>query len=68
MPAVAARLAEVPVHEGGHRAAVRALVDIGDYFVVLARERVEPNSEQFEQNVAHLRSATARAGTDRGIG
>jgi AcrR family transcriptional regulator len=36
-----ARLDEVPVHEGVTRV-VRALVDVGDLFVVLARERARP--------------------------
>lgn len=47
----AARLDEVPVDEGVSRA-VRALVGVGDYLIVLARERVRPQPEQFEQAVA----------------
>ena len=46
-----ARLDAVPVHDGITRA-VRALVDVGDYFVVLTRERVEPNPDQFERSLA----------------
>src|ERR687885_1764534 len=42
----AARLAEVPVDEGLSRA-VRALVTVGDRFVVLARERGRPDPEEF---------------------
>ena len=32
--------------------AVRALVDVGDYFIALARERIRPAPEQFEENIA----------------
>jgi AcrR family transcriptional regulator len=46
-----ARLDQVPVHEGFARA-VRALVVIGDYFVVLTRERARSSPEGFEQRVA----------------
>ena len=46
----AARLEEVPTHEAITRV-VRALVEVGDAFVVLARERVEPDAEQFERGV-----------------
>ena len=46
-----ARIDEVPVEEGVARA-VRALVEIGDYFIVLARERVQPEAEQFDQTIA----------------
>lgn len=56
----AARLEEVPTHEGITRV-VRALVEVGDAFVVLARERVEPDAEQFEQSVgARLRQLVER--------
>jgi AcrR family transcriptional regulator len=44
----AARIADVPVDEGVVRA-VRALTEVEDSFVVLARERVRPDSEQFER-------------------
>jgi TetR/AcrR family transcriptional repressor of mexCD-oprJ operon len=47
----AARIDEVAAEEGVRRA-VRALVDVGDYFVVLARERVEPDAEEFERGLA----------------
>jgi hypothetical protein len=30
---------------------VRALVEVGDAFIVLARERVQPDAEQFEHGV-----------------
>ncbi|MDQ3889006.1 MAG: TetR/AcrR family transcriptional regulator [Actinomycetota bacterium] len=46
-----ARIDEVPAEEGVRRA-IRALVDVGDYFVVLAREQVRPDEEQFEEGVA----------------
>lgn len=56
-----ARIDEVPVEEAVRRA-VRALVDVGDYFVVLARERVRPDPEQFEDGVeAPLRRLFERA-------
>jgi AcrR family transcriptional regulator len=47
----AARLDDVAIDEGVARA-VRALVGVGDYLTVLARERVRPDPEQFEQAVA----------------
>jgi TetR/AcrR family transcriptional repressor of mexCD-oprJ operon len=46
----AARIDEIPVADGIARA-VRALVDVGDLFVVLARERLRPEGEQFERHV-----------------
>ena len=46
----AARIDEIPVSDGISRA-VRALVDVGDLFVVLARERLRPEGEQFERHV-----------------
>jgi TetR/AcrR family transcriptional regulator, mexCD-oprJ operon repressor len=47
----AARIEEVAAEEGVRRA-IRALVEVGDSFVVVARERVRPDPEQFEQSVA----------------
>ncbi len=47
----AARLDEVEVDEGVRRA-VRALVEVGDYLLVLTRERIRPNSEQLEQGIS----------------
>lgn len=47
----AARIDEVSPEEGIARA-VRALVDVGDAFVLLARERVRPDPERFERSVA----------------
>ena len=46
-----ARIDQVPAEEGITRA-VRALVDVGDYFVVLAREQVKPDTEQFDRRLA----------------
>lgn len=46
-----ARIDEVAPGEALARA-VRALVDVGDPFIVLARERVRPDPEQFERGLA----------------
>jgi TetR/AcrR family transcriptional regulator, mexCD-oprJ operon repressor len=46
-----ARIGEVPPDEGVSRA-VRALTDAGDPFIVIVRERVRPNPEEFEDAVA----------------
>ena len=46
-----ARISEVSPDEAVTRA-VRALADVGDAFVVLARERVRPNRRQFDDAVA----------------
>ena len=46
-----ARIGEVPPDEGVTRA-VRALADVGDPFIVLARERVRPDRRQFDSAVA----------------
>jgi TetR/AcrR family transcriptional regulator, mexCD-oprJ operon repressor len=45
-----ARIDEVAPEEGIARA-VRALVDVGDYFVLLARERVRSDPERFERRL-----------------
>jgi TetR/AcrR family transcriptional regulator, mexCD-oprJ operon repressor len=45
-----ARVEEVAAEEGVKRA-VRALIEAGDPFTVVARERVRPDPEQFEQRV-----------------
>jgi TetR/AcrR family transcriptional regulator, mexCD-oprJ operon repressor len=47
----AARIDAISVPEGVTRA-VRALVDVGDLFIVLARERLRPEEERFESDVA----------------
>src|SRR5215212_6143543 len=46
----AARLDQVPVQEGFTRA-VRALVAVGDYFVVLAREHSTLDPAEFDRRV-----------------
>jgi AcrR family transcriptional regulator len=57
----AGRLEEVPVPEGFERA-VRALVAIGDSFVVVARESARPDPEEFELRIASpLRKLIERA-------
>ena len=47
----AARLEEVAVADGTERA-VRALVTVGDSFVVLARDRGRPDTGDFEERIA----------------
>lgn len=60
----AARIDEVPIEEGISRA-IRALVDVGDYFVVLARERVRPASEGVERRLTQpLRDLIERGQLD----
>lgn len=46
-----ARIEEVPAEDGIGRA-VRALVEVGDAFVAVAREHVRPVAEEFERSVA----------------
>lgn len=46
-----ARIGEVQFEEGVTRA-VRALVDVGDYFVALARERIRPAPDEFQEKLA----------------
>jgi TetR/AcrR family transcriptional regulator, mexCD-oprJ operon repressor len=56
----AARLDAVGIEEGLARA-VRALVAVGDYFVVLARERARAEPDEFERRVkAALRGLIER--------
>jgi TetR/AcrR family transcriptional regulator, mexCD-oprJ operon repressor len=50
MRLASARIEEVAAAEGVKRA-VRALIEVGDPFVVVARERVLPDPEQFERSV-----------------
>lgn len=47
----AARIDEVTPEDGVTRA-VRALVDVGDYFIALAREKIRPEPDQFDARVA----------------
>jgi AcrR family transcriptional regulator len=57
----AGRLQDVPVPEAFERA-VRALVAVGDYFVVVSRENARPDPAEFEQRVASpLRGLIERA-------
>ncbi len=57
---LSARLGEVSVEEGVARA-VRALVEVGDLFIVLARERVRPEPDVFESSLgAPLRGLVER--------
>ena len=59
-----ARIDEVPPDQAITRA-VRALVDVGAPFLVVARERVSPDSEQMEGNIgAPLRRMLERAQRD----
>ena len=59
----AGRLQDVAVPEAFERA-VRALVAVGDSFVVVARENARPDSAEFEQQVATpLRTLIQRAQT-----
>jgi TetR/AcrR family transcriptional repressor of mexCD-oprJ operon len=46
-----ARIEEVEPDAGVTRA-VRALVEVGDYFIALTRERIRPAPEDFEENIA----------------
>jgi TetR/AcrR family transcriptional regulator, mexCD-oprJ operon repressor len=45
---------------------VRALVDVGDLFVVLARERLRPDGEQFERHVVGPLRALVERGQSSG--
>ena len=57
---LSARLDEVSTEEGVTRA-VRALVEVGDLFIVLARERVRPDPDVFESSLgAPLRGLVER--------
>jgi TetR/AcrR family transcriptional regulator, mexCD-oprJ operon repressor len=57
----AGRLEEIPVPDAFERA-VRALVAVGDYFVVVSRENARPDPGAFEQQVASpLRGLIERA-------
>jgi AcrR family transcriptional regulator len=63
----AARIDEVAPEEGVARA-VRALVDVGDAFVLLARERAGSDPERFERSLAQpLRHLLQRGQTDGDI-
>jgi TetR/AcrR family transcriptional regulator, mexCD-oprJ operon repressor len=63
----AARIDRVPAEEGVSRA-VRALADVGEAFVVLAREHIRPDREQFERVVdAPLRALFERGQAEHTI-
>ena len=63
-----ARLDEVSIEEGISRT-VRALVEVGDLFIVLARERVRPDPDVFESSLAApLHRLIERGQTCGGIG
>ena len=61
----AARLDEVAIEEAFTRA-VRALVVVGDYFVVLARERATVAPEEFDQRVGGVLRALIERGRSLG--
>ena len=56
-----ARIDEVAPEEGVARA-VRALVDVGDWFVLLARERRRSDPERFERQLDRADPPAVRAG------
>jgi TetR/AcrR family transcriptional repressor of mexCD-oprJ operon len=55
-----ARIEEVGAAEGVVRA-VRAMLEVGDLFVVLARERVRPDPDSYDRLMAPLRRLIDRA-------
>ena len=59
-----ARIDEVAPEEGIARA-VRALVDVGDSFVLLARERVRSDPERFERSAQPAAAPALRARSGR---
>jgi TetR/AcrR family transcriptional regulator, mexCD-oprJ operon repressor len=61
----AARLDQVPVEEGVARA-VRALVEVGDPFIVLARERVPPDRNAFTTTLERPLRGLVERGQDTG--
>jgi TetR/AcrR family transcriptional regulator, mexCD-oprJ operon repressor len=61
----AAGLANVSVEEGVARA-VRVLVGVGDYFIVLERERVRPDAAQLEERLAAPLRALMERGQETG--
>jgi TetR/AcrR family transcriptional regulator, mexCD-oprJ operon repressor len=63
---LAAGLPNVSVEEGLARA-VRVLVGVGDYFVVLARERVRPNPAHLQQRLLAPLRALLERGQETGI-
>jgi AcrR family transcriptional regulator len=61
----AARIDQVAPEEGVARA-VRALVDVGDLFVLLARDRVSADPERFERRIARPLSELFERGQAEG--
>jgi AcrR family transcriptional regulator len=61
----AARLEEVAIDEAFTRA-IRALVLVGDYFVVLARERASVDSAEFERQIGGVLRAMLERGQTLG--
>jgi AcrR family transcriptional regulator len=61
----AANLDNVSIEEGVARA-VRALVTVGDHYVVLAREHVHPDPDEFERRLAAPVRALLERGQDTG--
>ena len=62
----AARLESVGPEEGVIRA-VRALLEVGDYFTVLARERVRPEFEAYERLVMMPLRQLCERGREMGV-
>jgi TetR/AcrR family transcriptional repressor of lfrA len=62
----AAGLGNVSVEEGIARA-VRVLVSVGDYLIVLARERVRPDAAQLERRLALPLRALLERGQETGV-
>jgi TetR/AcrR family transcriptional repressor of mexCD-oprJ operon len=62
-----ARINEVALEDGVARA-IRALVEVGDYFIVLARERIRPEPEDLEEKIAiPLRQLVERGQATGGV-
>jgi AcrR family transcriptional regulator len=61
----AARLDDLPAEEALTRA-VRVLVGVGDYFVVLARERAHVDEGEFERRIASVLRGLIDRGRDGG--
>jgi|SRR5919108_6236613 AcrR family transcriptional regulator len=62
----AARIDEVPVHEGITRA-IRTLVEVGDGFIVLASDRPRTDSEEFERHVTRPIRVLVERGQSTGV-
>jgi AcrR family transcriptional regulator len=62
----AARIDAISVPDGVTRA-VRALVDVGDLFIVLARQRLRPEAEEFESDVGRPLRQLVERGQAAGV-